>query len=191
MNDALILEIISVLLSLLFLVLVIRENIWCWAFGILSSFISIFLFVEAKLYSEAILYGFYVLIGFYGWYQWSYNKEENTYIKEWRINKHLVAISLGVLGIAGLGTFFKQQTDATVPYMDASSTMFSFIASYMEAHKILSTWIYWILINGFTIGLYLYKGLHIYASLMVIYFVMSFVGWFTWRKRFSIQSGLN
>ena len=139
------------------------------------------------MYSEAILYGFYVLIGFYGWYQWYYRSAEHANIKKWTVGNHLVAIMIGTLMIIGLGSYFNNQTDAAVPYLDASSTSFSFIASYMEAHKILSTWIYWILINGFTIGLYLHKDLKIYAGLMVVYFVMSFIGLRTWQVKYNAQ----
>ena len=73
-------------------------------------------------------------------------------------------------------------TAATSPYLDALTTIFSFFATYLEAKKILSAWIYWIIINGLTIGLYLTKGLDIYSTLSVIYFVMSFVGYVKWKK---------
>ncbi|MGB1306957.1 MAG: nicotinamide mononucleotide transporter, partial [Flavobacteriales bacterium] len=67
-------EVISVLFGLAFLVLLIRQNILCWWFGIVGSLLSIFLFYHTKLYSEAILYTYYVLMGFYGYYSWNNNK---------------------------------------------------------------------------------------------------------------------
>ena len=47
-------EILSVVFNLIYLVLLIKENIWCWPNGIIASILSVYLFVEAKLYSEAI-----------------------------------------------------------------------------------------------------------------------------------------
>lgn len=183
-------EIISVAFSFTYLLLVMRENIWCWLFGILSSLLSIYLFIEAQLYSEAVLYTFYVWAGFYGWYLWHKPKATDSTplkISTWNWDKHLMAIGVGLLTAFGLGTFFKENTDAQQPYIDAATTMFSFIATFMEAHKILSAWLFWIIINGVSIWLYSQRGLNIYGGLMVVYFVFSFIGWWQWKKSYENQ----
>ena len=96
---------------------------------------------------------------------------------------HLIAIVSSALTAICLGWYFENYSDATSPYLDALTTIFSFFATYLEAKKILSAWIYWIIINGLTIGfVYLTKGLDIYSILYVIYFVMSFVGYVKWKK---------
>jgi len=177
-------ELISVIFGLVFLVLLIRQNILCWWFGIAGSLLSIFLFYHTKLYSEAILYSYYVLMGFYGCYSWN-NKSNNNLtlaVSEKRIGFHLMAIVSSTLTAICLGWYFENYSDAKSPYLDALTTIFSFFATYLEAKKILSAWIYWIIINGLTIGLYFTKGLDIYSALSVIYFVMSFVGYFKWKK---------
>ena len=89
---------------------------------------------------------------------------------------------MGILLSLGLGYTFTSYTDADKPYLDATTTIFSFIASILEARKILSAWIYWIVINGVTVGLYFSKSLDIYAAVMVIYFVMSVVGYREWKN---------
>lgn len=184
-----VIEIIAVFFSLIFLILVIQRKIWCWLFGILSSVLSIFLFLDAKLYSEAILYLFYVIIGFYGWYQWYVqNNSGDSAIKQWKWTTHIIIIGAGIFGSAVMGYFFSRHTDADKPYADATSTIFSFLASYMEAHRILSTWFFWIIINGFSVWLYAVKGLSIYASLMVLYCIMSFVGLWQWHKSYRMQT---
>ena len=71
----LLLEIFSVGLSLIFLILLIKENINCWFFGILGSLVSIFLFYRIGLYAESILYLYYVLIGLYGYQLWATRKK--------------------------------------------------------------------------------------------------------------------
>lgn len=160
-----------------------KENIWCWPFGILSSLLSIFLFIEAKLYSEAILYFFFALVGVYGWYKWKHKTNQKSLIvRTAKPQNHLIWILLGLAAAYGLGSYFKNNSDAEAPFWDAHTTIFSFIASYLEANKILSSWVYWIIINGVSIWLYFIKGLEIYAGLMVIYFFLSFVGYLEWRK---------
>ncbi len=186
MDTLLLVEIISVVFGLLFLLLLMRENIWCWAFGIASSALSVYLFIAAKLYSESILYAFYVIIGFYGWITWKRGGTELPVI-EWKRWKLAIAGAIGIGGSAALAWFFSTFTDANNPYLDASTTSFSFVASFLEAHKVLSTWWFWIAINGTSIYLYLLRDLQIYSGLMVVYFVLSIAGYLQWKKRMNAK----
>ncbi len=176
----------AVLLSLIFLYLLIKENKWCWIFGIVSSLLSVYLFYQFKLYSETGLYIFYVLIGFYGWYVWDNNKDTEFQVGTWSWQKHVPIILIGAILSYGLGLFFLTQTDAERTYVDATTTIFSLFASYLEAHKIFSTWIFWIIINGISIWLYYDRGLMIYAAMMVVYFVVSIFGFVDWGKKIGV-----
>ena len=182
-------EIVSVMLSLTYLFLMIKENIWCWSFGIISSVLSIVLFLDAKLYSESILYFFYVLIGIYGWYTWGIKGKEETFkIKLWDAKNHVIALIAGFSLSFLVGYLFEKNTDANNPYVDAHTSVFGIVASYMEAHKVLTGWLFWIVLNGISIWLYSIRGLEIYAGLMVVYFVMSFAGFYEWRRRLNTQN---
>ncbi|MDW7691632.1 nicotinamide riboside transporter PnuC [Flammeovirgaceae bacterium SG7u.111] len=185
MDRSLVIEIISVVFGLAYLVLMMRENIWCWIFGILSSILGIYLFVEAKLYSEAILYFYYVLIGVYGWVKWSKKKNGNTLgVTTWGAKAHALILVVGFALSFLLGYTFNRFSDAEKPFIDSTTSIFSFIASYLEAHKILSSWIFWIVINGISIWLYFVRGLEVYAGLMVLYFILSFAGYFQWKRSY-------
>ncbi len=185
-----ILEILGVTFNLLYLILLIQEKIVCWIFGILGSAISIWLFLRMNLYSESILYVFYVLIGIYGYYSWNKKDKDNEtiHITKWKYMPHLVSLLVGLISGYGLGYYFDTYTDAQNAYFDAYTTVFSFIASYMEAKKILSSWLFWIIINGATIFLYLSRGLDIYGMLTVVYFISSFVGYYNWKKKFALEN---
>lgn len=176
------LEWISVGFNLAFVLLIIKENKWGWPFGILGSLLSIFLFIESKLYSEAILFSYYVVVGVFGWITWWKPKNEELPIVEWSGQNHLVSLFIGFLGMFGLGYFFSHYTDAAQPYADSFSTAFSFVATYLEAKKVLSAWIYWIILNGFSIWLYQSRGLQVYAALMILYTILSIYGYSEWRK---------
>jgi nicotinamide mononucleotide transporter len=181
------LEIFAVVFGLAFLYFLINQRIICWVFGIVSSLLSIFLFYHSQLYSEAILYSYYVVMGFYGFYLWN-KKEENLELKsvlrirELAIKYHLYFLMICLTLSMLLAYIFESYTNADKAYLDAFTTIFSFLATYLEAKKILSAWIYWIVINGVTIVLYLSKDLDVYAGLSVVYFVMSFVGYYRWKQ---------
>ena len=179
-------EIAAVLSGLAYLVLLMQQKIACWAFGIVSSLLSIYLFITTKLYSDAILYSYYVVMGFYGWYYWNQRGAQGFPVQQWPWRKHIAAIGLGVVAASGLGWFFASKTDANNAFADAFNAIFSFIATYLETQKVVEGWIYWILINIFSTWLYYQRGLHIYAALMVVYTVLSVVGFVRWRGEYRL-----
>lgn len=184
LND--LLEWTSVGFSLVFLVLLMRENKWCWPFGMLGSGLGAWLFWsdEVWLISEGMLYIYYVIIGAYGWYKWTRGKQDNIDlpVKTWGWKQHVLTLVGGSALAFLIGWLSKTYLGSNSPYLDAHTSVFSVIASYMQAEKVLSSWHFWIVINGVTIGLYLSRGLHVYTGLMVIYFVLSIVGLLQWRR---------
>ena len=188
MSQIELLEWLAVGFNLMFVILIIKENKWGWPFGIIGSLISIYIFMVSKYYSEAILYSYYVFMGIYGWMRWSSPKPEKTLVREWSFAKHIISLVSGTLLFMALGHLFSTYTDADKPYYDSFSTIFSFIATYMEAQKILSAWIYWILLNGYSVWLYMSKDLEVYGYLMVFYTILSVVGWLQWKKSMQAQS---
>ena len=187
MGNLQILEWVAVGLNLLFIYFIIKENAIGWSFGILASIISIAIFFHSRYYSEAILYTYYVFVGVYGWATWT-NSKNKLRITEWRGTYHLAAIVVGLICFLGLGYFFATKTNADKPFADAFSTIFSFIATYMEAKKILSAWLYWIILNAYSVWLYSVKGLDVYAVLMVVYAILSVSGYMQWKKSMKHQS---
>ena len=164
----LILEIIAVFLSLTFLILLIG------------------------LYAEAILYIYYVIIGIYGYSLWNHkNESKELLINDISPEKHVNYIIIGVFSFLCLGYFLTTFSEANHPYLDAFTTIFSFIASYMEAKKILSGWYYWIMVNGITLGLYLNKELlplYLYFILTLLYFAISFYGLREWKRKIVLSN---
>lgn len=193
MNLDLVIEIAATIFSLIYLFLLMKENIWCWFFAIISSALSIYLFINAKLYSEAFLYFTFILFGIYGWYKWSSKANTNSSLRVSKlpVKTHVLWVIAGFVLAFGLGYLFKTYTDAEKSFIDSNTTIFSFIASYLEAHKYLYAWVYWIIINGVNIWLYYTQGLPIYAGLMVIYFVMSGVGLWKWRASYLATNPIN
>lgn len=181
----LVLEIIAVVLNLIYLILLMKEKIACWVFGILGSLVSISLFYSTALYSEAILYVYYVIIGIYGYRLWSGAGEKKLPVRRISLKQNIYIIISGALVALGVGYIFSEHTDAASPYLDALTTVFSFVASFLEAQKIISSWIFWIVINSATVFLFLGQGLFFYLLLTIIYIILSVVGYREWRLKLS------
>jgi nicotinamide mononucleotide transporter len=181
------LEIVGTLCSILYLWLLIKENIWCWIFGILASIISIVLLTHVTLYAEAILAVYYVIIGVYGWWKWQQKDLYKVQIIQWSWKPQLWTVLIGGICGLGLSRILIAYTDATNPLADAMITAFSFLASYKEARKVLSGWWYWIVLNGISIFLYFDRGLQYYAYLSIAYTVMSGWGYINWYRKYRLQ----
>ncbi len=182
-NAALLLEIIAVVFGLAYVILAAKKNIWCWLMGIISSCASIYLFIEySKLYSEAILYFYYVVTGIIGWINWK-NAENNLKIVRKSITTHLVFITIGIfLSILFYLLVSNIFTDAARPLVDAFTTVFSFMATWITIKRWLSNWIYWVVIDAVTTVLYFDRDLKIYAGLMIVYTLLATYGYWQWVK---------
>jgi nicotinamide mononucleotide transporter len=181
------LEITAVTLSLIYLALLMKENIACWFFGITASFISIYLFYSIGLYSEALLYIYYVIIGVYGYWLWNKTRENETLaVTTVTLENHVLIVFVGIILSFTLGYIFDNNTDAVNPYLDSTTTIFSFIASLLEAKKILSSWTFWLFINAATFVLYVQQELTYYLFLTIVYFIFSGIGFAKWRRSYRL-----
>ena len=68
------LEVIAVAAAVAYLVLAIRQNIWCWLGAGISTAIYVYLFFGAKLYMESALNLFYFAMAIYGWSVWYFGR---------------------------------------------------------------------------------------------------------------------
>jgi nicotinamide mononucleotide transporter len=83
-------EAIAVIFAILYLLLAIRENIWCWICAGISTAIYIWLFMVAKLYMESLLNVFYFGMAIYGWTVWSrgHDGDDELPVAVWPLQVH-------------------------------------------------------------------------------------------------------
>ena len=175
------LEILVVITTLLYNYFLIKQTIICWLFGFLASFFGLIIFYEKQLIGQIILHVFYSMMAVYGWYIWGKSKEQKV-INKWPIINHIYVIGSGILLTFILGNFVLNKFTHNVNFLDISITLFCFVATFKEAHKILSAWLYWIVLNMASLVLYMQSNLKIYALLMFIYTILSIKGYLVWRK---------
>lgn len=188
------LEIAAVGFGLLYLVLAIRQNIWCWPAALLGVLLSLVLFYEARLYMESALQLFYAAMAFYGWQQWRAGRRDHRAraadglpVAVWSARQHALAIGGTLLASAVLG-WFLAKTDAAFPYLDSFTSVGAIVTTYMVAKKILENWIYWFVIDGIGVYLHTARGLYLYAALFVLYLFMVVAGFMRWRRDWRAQA---
>jgi len=185
-----IIELVSVVFNILFLVFLTKEKKVCWIFGIIGSLLGAFVLFKNNYYSETLLYLFYASIGIYGYSYWSNKRSDDFIVKRMQWSKIINIILAGLLISFGLG-YLMAKTDASKPYYDALSSVFGVIVTFLELYKYLVSWSFWIVINAYTIWLYDIKELDFLAIQMIIYTLLSIYGYSKWHKRtISMQKSL-
>jgi nicotinamide mononucleotide transporter len=176
-------EVLAVVLAVVYLVLAIRQNIWCWAAAAISTLLYLYIMFEARLYMESVLQLFYLAMAAYGWRQWRRGGEGGTElaVSTWPWRAHVVAVASVLLLVVISGELLTRHSDAALPFLDSLTTWGAVVATFMVARKILENWIYWFVIDAVSIVLYLNRDLYFTAALFGGYLVMIVVGYRSWR----------
>ena len=178
------LEIFAVIFALLYLFLAMKQNIACWYAAFISTLIYIIIYWDVSLYMESLLNFYYLLMAIYGWINWNKKSQiDKNYVISWSYQNHIVVILL-ILILTVISGFSFQKTDAVYPYLDSFTTWASVITTFMVAQKILSNWIFWIIINSVAIFLNFDRELYLTVILLMTYQVMSIYGYYQWRKSY-------
>lgn len=184
-------EIIGFVFGIAGIWLTIKENVWCFPVGLVSVVASLVLFFQQKLYSDVIQQFVYIILLSYGWYKWIKGEanDKNLGVSSSSIKLLLTLFLFCILFSVIAGTVFKNYTDASLPYWDATATALSFVAQWMIAKKKIENWMIWIIVNVMYIGIYLYKDLFLYTALYSVYLLLAVKGWMEWKK--SLMQSLN
>ncbi|MFB3387115.1 nicotinamide riboside transporter PnuC [Flavobacterium sp. LAR06] len=178
-------EIFGAIFGFLSVYFTIRQNIWCWYFGLLQVTLYCFVFYTSKLYSDMILHVIYIFLQFYGWYNWKYGGSNKSTLRVTLLTHTMFWIGLTVLVTALLGYVMQTKTDASFPYEDAFITVASLVAQYLMIKKILQSWLFWIIVDVVAITIYAYKDLYFTTVLYVLFLVMAVMGYLEWKKAYN------
>jgi nicotinamide mononucleotide transporter len=178
------LELLAVALAVLYLLLAIRQNIWCWAAAAVSTGLYLFIMYHARLYMESALQVFYLAMAAYGWYQWRRGGADHAGVRvtTWPWRAHLLAACVVFALVFASGFLLERYSDAALPFADAFTTWAAVVATWMVARKILENWIYWFVIDSVSVYLYLSRELYFTSALFVAYLVMIVFGYRSWRR---------
>ncbi len=173
-----ILELVAVLFGILYLIFITFHRRIGWIFGCLSSTIFIYLCIQQGLYIQGSLQVAYVILGVVGYNNWN-NQSELT-ISRISLKYHLIIIFIGLIAGLSIGKFMSM-TNQQLPYLDATISVFSILATYLATKSILENWIYWIVVNAVSIILFSAQGLIFTSVLYLLYGFGSVYGYYNWK----------
>jgi nicotinamide mononucleotide transporter len=190
-------EVFGAVTGIIYVVLEIKQNLWLWPVGIITSAVYIWVFFTGKIYADMSLQVYYLVISTLGWYWWIKGTGRKERDKKGRVGDGVkdelqvtrLKLKTGlVLAVVFILLFFTMYvgltrlTDSPVPVRDAFITSLSIIATWMLARKIYEHWYLWIIVNFVSAILFLTRGLYPTVVLYLVYGIMSFAGLIEWKK---------
>lgn len=181
-------EVFGAVTGIIYVFLEIRQTIWLWPVGIITSAVYIWVFFTSKFYADMSLQVYYLVISILGWYWWSSGRkngrgdDKELQVTRLKLRTGLILAAVFAILYAGMYLVLSRLTDSPVPIWDAFITSLSIIATWMLARKIFEHWFLWIVVNFVSAALFLVKGLYPTVGLYLVYGIMSFAGLAAWRK---------
>jgi nicotinamide mononucleotide transporter len=182
-------ELLGTFFGFAYLYFSIRQKAILWLFGLLSSVLYVVIFAQSRFYAGMLLQVYYVGMSIYGWLLWkgflSKKDTANELVtRKTACIKHLYFITIVALFTLVLGFMLDNYTNSYVPYGDAFTFAGGMVATWMLAQKYLENWLYWIVIDSFSVYLYFSQQLKSTAVLFIVYTIMAVLGYFEWKKSF-------
>lgn len=179
-----VIEMMAVVSAVLYLLFAIRQNIWCWAFALISTALYSWIFLEARLYMESVLNVYYFVVAIYGWIAWARGTATSSTLpvttRPW--SYHVVALLALLLLAAGNGYLLESRTDAEFPYIDSFTTWAAMWTTWLVAQKVFENWYYWLVIDAISVVIYFMRDLELTAALFVVYLAMIPFGIVSWYR---------
>jgi len=203
------LEFFGTIFTGLCVLLAAKNNIATWWVGLIGIILYGFLFYQISLYSDLLEQLYYFVTSFWGWYLWSNLKDKNnsgTFLslfwssKEKEAELGVSKTSLKWNGVAiyiifalsfGLGFFMSNihvilpgafPIEASLPYLDAFTTVMSFVATIYLVKRKIENWYLWIIVDAIGVWLYWEKGVGFLSLLYFAFLINAIYGYFKWKK---------
>lgn len=190
------LELVGTIFNFVCVVLAARRNIWNWPVGLVGVALFGILFYQINLYADVFEQVYYLITGITGWYLWSQvgkrDKDTETTVRittntqiqnlYWLVGIAVTSVFTGWLTSnlhLWAPTFFPEP--ASLPYLDAATTMTAFAAQFLMMRRKLESWYLWLAVDIVAVGLYWYKGVPFVALLYFLFLCNACYGWWTWR----------
>jgi len=183
-------EIVAALMGVAYILLAARESQWCWLFAFLSTLVYTALFWEGQLPMQALLNFYYMGMAIYGFWLWQkHGKQTDTLlISRWSWKKHFGFIAAGLVVSALLSGYLQQSGQSQSPVLDAYTTVFSVMNTWLIARKVLENWLYWVVVDGAATLLYVQTGYYATAVLFVLNTILAVAGFISWVKIYRQQT---
>lgn len=185
------LELIGCLLGLLYMYLEYKANVWLWPVGVLMPVAYVVIFYQHAFYANMTIHLYYVVASLYGWIRWRRSSQPadstgqafcRTTLLQWMLYSVCAAILFVLL------YYLLRKTDSQVAWSDAFISSLSVVGMWMLACKQVEQWLVWIVVNAFSVAIYLHNAMYPTAVYYAVYVVVAVMGYFNWLRLYRQQT---
>ena len=179
-------QLLGVVFSIIYVILSIKQNIYCWPALIIAALLNMVAYNIINLPLQVTMQIFFIITAIYGWRKWRAKIDTTTKkelkITSWDTKTNIWYISCGLVITIILDVFLENYNLSDFPFLDSLMFSFNIIPMYMTGKKILQSWIYFIVIDIISGVFYLLIGEYFFAFLFFCYIGFASHGYITWKK---------
>lgn len=190
------LELVGTIFNLACVILVARRNILTWPVGIVGVLLFGVLFWQINLYADVLEQVYYFITSIVGWYMWSILRHRDSDDNKVLVTTNSLKVNglwiAGIVVISVIATWALSNIHnwlpaiftepASLPAIDATTTVMSFAAQILMMRRKLENWILWIVVDVVAVWLYWYKEVPFVALLYLVFLVNAVYGYIIWKK---------
>ena len=180
------LEVAGIVFGLISSICSMRNSVWVYPTGIVSTLIFVYILLKFNLLGDTIINGYYFVMSIYGWDIWTRKVTPTQTTPITKATKNDYTNSLGIFLSTMLFIYIIyyvfENFEGWVSYIDILTTGLFFVGMWMLAKKKLENWLFLLMGNVISVPLYFYKGLTLSSFLYVIFVIISIFGYLAWKK---------
>jgi len=178
------LTLISCISSILYIVFLSERNILNFIIGFISSTTYIIVAFKTKLYGEVL---FYLIVDlpmiFISYFSWKKHLEDKYKVtpRKLSLKSTIITILISILAVAIYGKIL-DLIGGVNTYIDATSTVVSFIATLLMCLRYREQWYMWIVVYFVSIVMWATTFDILMLIMSISCFISCFVGFINWTK---------
>lgn len=187
-------EILTLVSGIIYMILEIRQKNFMWVVGIITSLAAMYVSFCQGVYASFALNTYYLVTSFIGLWHWRRDKvilqaesDDTVHLNRLTRSSVLIGALVALVGVFAL-TFGMEQLaklglkENPMSYLDATATMLSVVATWWLVRSYIQHWWLWIVADTLSTVLFLLLGSWWMAALYAAYTVSAVIGYRHWRR---------
>lgn len=183
-----IIELISLVTGIIFMILQVLQNRWMWYLELLTATAALIVSASSHLWAASLLNVYYIVMSVIGIFSWKkIEQESDADVHIVRISRRILTISAFIFLAGAIGLYFLLDvTSDPAPILDSLSFSLAIIGTWWLTRSHIEQWYVWFVGDVLSAALFFSQG-HYWMGLQYIcYLISSIIGYIHWKRKGTI-----